>query len=105
MSAPERLGIFLRKGGIALALRLMAAISNYALILCLARWLSSDDFGQFMFILSGVTFLAVCARLGTHVSVVRFLGIYRAQHRVDLAEGIVRAYLGAVGFVVLIETS
>lgn len=87
---------FGRNGLIIVGLRMGGAVMAYAVVLLLARWLDATSFGHYTLIMSAITFASVVSKLGTDQSLVRFLGIYRANAQPELAEGVVKTALKSV---------
>ncbi|RKF15976.1 hypothetical protein D6851_17175 [Altericroceibacterium spongiae] len=78
---------------LVVGLRILGAIFTYLNVILLARWLDGTDYGIFTLILSTATLAGFVTRFGTEIAIVRFLGMYRAQGKPALAEGVVRTSL------------
>ena len=87
---------FMKKGVMIVGLRLAGAVLAYALVVLLARWLDADSYGYYSLIMSAITFGSVLSKLGADLSIVRFLGVYRAEEKPALAAGAVRTALISV---------
>lgn len=92
---PEKRG-FARKGSVVVGIRLAGAVLAYAIVVLFARWLDPESYGHYTLIMSIVTLASVVSKLGLDLSLVRFLGRYRAENRPELAEGFVRIAMGSV---------
>lgn len=82
---------FLGQSGIAFGIRVAWAVVSYAGIVFLARWLDSNDYGTYAFVISLITFLAVVCSFGTPTALIRFLGEYRGQNKLFLIRSVIRA--------------
>lgn len=86
----------LSSGGIALALKVMAAGCGYALFVALARWMDVTEYGVFSVAFSAALFVGVLAALGTPGLLVRFLSEYDAKGQPDHSRSVIRVTYGAV---------
>lgn len=63
---------------------------SFVLSVVLARWLGSDDFGYFVYVVSWVVLLAVAGSFGLDVTVVRQLPVYAARADWGSLRGLLR---------------
>ena len=86
----------LSSGGIALALKVIAAGCGYALFVALARWMDVAEYGVFSVAFSAALFVGVLAALGTPGLLVRFLSEYDAKAQPAKSRAVIRVTYGAV---------
>ncbi len=79
---------FMGMAGFSLVLRIAWAVSSYAGVVLLARWLAPQAYGVFAIVLSLVVPLSIVCAMGLPTAGLRFLGQYQAQGRFDLAKGL-----------------
>jgi O-antigen/teichoic acid export membrane protein len=96
----KRVGIdaVLAKGiGGSVIVRISGAALAFGIQVALARVIGAEQFGIYVLALSWVGILAVVARLGLDVSVVRFVPQYRLRAEWPLLHGLLRSSVLAVG--------
>jgi O-antigen/teichoic acid export membrane protein len=75
--------------GVAVAVRLLGIGFALGLQLLIARWLGAEVFGQYIYVFTWITILALFGKLGFDTASIRFIAAYKS-----LSEwGLVRGYL------------
>ena len=80
---------FLGDAGLALALRVIWALVNYAVVLLFTLWMLPVEYGRFAIVLSILRPASIMAGLGADTSILRFIGQYEAEGR----HGAIRAVI------------
>ena len=75
----------------AFAIRVVSAAIAFFSQVLLARWMGSDEYGIFVFVLVASVILGGLACLGFQTAVIRFAPEYRATDQIDLLRGILLA--------------
>ena len=73
-----------------LAIRLLGAGLAYASMVLLARWLGSNDFGIYAYVVVIVTLLGLAFSFGFNSSSLRFISSYLAQNKLSRLSGFLR---------------
>src|SRR3954469_2365039 len=72
------------------AIRLLGAGLTYASMVLLARWLGSDDFGIYAYVLVIITLVGLAFSFGFNSSSLRFISTYLAQNKLRRLAGFLR---------------
>ena len=102
------LGARLARGGAtALVIRITSVGTSYLMFVVLARHMSAEAYGQFAFVFSLATLIAVVAVLGQPVLTLRLIPAYQQDENEPLLKGLIRdsrvaVLLTSLAFVVLI---
>ena len=98
-------GAVLRAGSAAFAIRCLAAIAAYGVMVTLARWMEPAQFGIYSFVWAWATLLAVVGGLGLPVASVRFVSQYLSGLDWKRLHGLIRRtrqYTCAAGIAVTV---